>query len=122
MREEGAHCQVVGRKGQGVCMFSNFPTDYDIALPIPHTLLLVRTATFPLLGLSGIEVASSTERALGRCLQLPHGSVKAKQKLGSFLPLGSAYIWHLVTATWRDDNDSWKVNSERPSDEKTQVW
>lgn len=103
-------------------MFSNFPTDYDIALPIPHTLLLVRTATFPLLGLSGIEVASSTERALGRCLQLPPGSVKAKQKLGSVLPLGSAYIWQLVTATWRDDNDSWKVNSECPSDEKTQVW
>lgn len=59
-------------------MFSNFPTDYDIALPIPYALLLVRTATFPLLALSGIEVVSNTERASGRCLQLPHGSVKAK--------------------------------------------
>lgn len=47
-------------------MFSNFLTDYDIALSIPHALLLVRTATFPLLGLSGIEVASSTEWALSR--------------------------------------------------------
>lgn len=78
MREKGAHCQIVGWEGQSVCMFSNFPTDYDIALPIPYALLLVRTATFPLLALSGIEVVSNTERASGRCLQLPHGSVKAK--------------------------------------------
>lgn len=79
MREKGAHCQIIGWKGQSVCMFSNFPTDYDIALPIPHALLLVRTATFSLLALSGIEVVSNTEGALGRCLhQMPHGSVKAK--------------------------------------------
>lgn len=64
-----------------MCKFSNFLTDDNPLSPylsLTDTPLLVRTATFQLLGPSTTKMVSGTERVLSRSLHLPKPTGKVR--------------------------------------------